>query len=69
MAEVTQWGNARSEAINQEDRQRIIDSGRTELTVLTPQQLEAWQLAMRPVWDEFRDRIGAELVDAALAPR
>ena len=67
LAEVTQWGNARSEAINQEDRQRIVDSGRSELTVLTPEQLAAWQAAMRPVWDEFRDRIGAELVDAALA--
>jgi C4-dicarboxylate-binding protein DctP len=67
LAEVTQWGNARSEAINLEDRQRIVDSGRSELTVLTPQQLEAWQAAMRPVWDEFRDRIGADLVNAALA--
>jgi hypothetical protein len=26
-----------------------------------------WQAAMRPVWDEFRDRIGGELVDSALA--
>jgi len=69
LAEVTQWGNARSEQINQEDKQRIIDSGKSELTVLTPEQLEAWQVAMRPVWDEFRDRIGAELVDTALAPR
>jgi C4-dicarboxylate-binding protein DctP len=67
LAEVTQWGNARSEAINQEDRQRVIDSGRSEITVLTPEQLAVWQAAMRPVWDEFRDRIGAELVDAALA--
>ncbi|HUQ53359.1 MAG TPA: DctP family TRAP transporter solute-binding subunit [Gammaproteobacteria bacterium] len=67
LAEVTQWGNARSEAINQEDKQRIIDSKRAEITVLTPLQLEAWQAAMRPVWDEFRDRIGGELVDAALA--
>ena len=67
LAEATQWGNARSEAINQEDKQRIIDSGRSEITVPTPAQLEAWQAAMRPVWDEFRDRIGGELVDAALA--
>jgi C4-dicarboxylate-binding protein DctP len=37
--------------------------------VLTPEQLEAWQVAMRPVWDEFRDRIGADLVEAALAAR
>src|SRR6185436_12865572 len=38
LAEVTQGGNARSEAINLQDRQRIVDSGRTQLTVLTPQQ-------------------------------
>jgi C4-dicarboxylate-binding protein DctP len=67
LAEVTQWGNERSEAINQEDRQRIIDSGRSEVAVLTPEQLAAWQVAMRPVWEEFRDRIGADLVAAAQA--
>jgi C4-dicarboxylate-binding protein DctP len=67
LAEVTQWGNARAEAINQEDKQRIVESGRAEITVLTRQQLDAWQTAMRPVWDEFRGRIGANLLDAALA--
>ncbi len=67
LAEATQWGNARAEAINQEDRQRIVDSGRSAITVLTPEQLQVWQAAMRPVWDEFRERIGGELVDAALA--
>jgi C4-dicarboxylate-binding protein DctP len=65
--EVTDWGNARSEAINQEAKQKIMESGRSQITVLTPEQLAAWQQAMRPVWDEFRDRIGADLVDAALA--
>ena len=34
---------------------------------LTPEQQAAWQAAMRPVWDEFGDRIGRDLVDAALA--
>jgi len=67
LAEVTQWGNARSEEINQQDKQRIIDSGRTQLTVLTPEQLAKWQSAMHPVWDKFRDAIGADVVNAALA--
>jgi C4-dicarboxylate-binding protein DctP len=67
LKEVTEWGNERSEAINLEDRQRIVASGRSEITVLTPPQQAEWQAAMRPVWDEFRDRIGGELVDAALA--
>jgi C4-dicarboxylate-binding protein DctP len=64
-AEVTAWGNARAEAINLEDRQKIADSGRSEIITLTDTQLQEWQAAMRPVWDQFRDRIGAELIAAA----
>jgi C4-dicarboxylate-binding protein DctP len=67
LAEVTAWGNARSEEINQDDRRRVVDSGRSAVSVLTPAQLAVWQAAMRPVWDEFRDRIGADLVAAAQA--
>jgi len=67
LAEVTEWGNARSEVINVEDRQRIVDSGRSEITVLTPEQVAAWQAVMRPVWEQFRDHIGPELMDAALS--
>jgi C4-dicarboxylate-binding protein DctP len=67
LAEVTAWGNARSQEINQEDRRRVVESGRSAVTVLTPEQLAVWQAAMRPVWDEFRDRIGADLVEAAQA--
>jgi C4-dicarboxylate-binding protein DctP len=67
LAEVTVWGNARAEEINQQDRQRVAESGRTTITVLTPEQLAAWREAMRPVWDEFRDRIGTDLIAAASA--
>jgi C4-dicarboxylate-binding protein DctP len=67
LAEVTVWGNARAEEINQQDRQRVAESGRTTIMVLTPEQLAAWREAMRPVWDEFRDRIGTDLIAAASA--
>ena len=30
-------------------------------------QLKAWRAAMRPVYDKFKDVIGADLVDAAQA--
>jgi C4-dicarboxylate-binding protein DctP len=63
--EVTAWGNARAEAINREDRQRVIDSGRTEVVALTAEELAAWRNVMRPVWNQFRDQIGADLIDAA----
>jgi C4-dicarboxylate-binding protein DctP len=67
LAEVTEWGNARSEEINLEAKRKIIESGRSEITTLTPEQLAEWQAAMQPVWERFRGLIGAELVDAALA--
>jgi C4-dicarboxylate-binding protein DctP len=67
LAEVTEWGNARSEEINVEAKSKIIESGRSQITVLTPEQLDEWRTAVQPVWDRFRPVIGAELVDAALA--
>jgi len=69
MADVTAWGNAQAEAINQRDKQNIIASGRSEIIQLTREELTAWQDAMRPVWDEFSGVIGADLIDAAIASR
>jgi C4-dicarboxylate-binding protein DctP len=67
LAEVTAWGNARSEEINVEAKSKILESKRSEVITLTPEQLAEWQAAMQPVWERFRGLIGAELVDAALA--
>jgi C4-dicarboxylate-binding protein DctP len=67
MAEVTAWGNARAEEINAEAKREIAASGRTEIISLTPEQLAEWQSAMRPVWEQFRESIGTDLIDAALA--
>ncbi len=69
MAEVTAWGNARSAEINQDARANIAESGRTEILELSDEELTAWQEAMRPVWDQFSDDIGTDLIDAAIASR
>ena len=63
--EVTEWGNARAAEINREDKQNIAESGRSEIIELTPAELAAWRQAMLPVWDQFRDVIGADLIEAA----
>ena len=67
LAEVTEWGNARAHDINIEDRQKIADSGKSKIITLTPDEVAEWQAAMKPVWDEFTDSIGPDLVTAALA--
>ena len=35
--------------------------------LISAEQLEQWRSAMKPVWDRFKDEIGQEVIDAALA--
>jgi C4-dicarboxylate-binding protein DctP len=65
LTEVTEWGNARASSINSAARQSIIDSGRSEVITLDAEGLAAWRRTMAPVWDQFREEIGPDLIDAA----
>jgi C4-dicarboxylate-binding protein DctP len=48
-----------------EDKQKIIDSKRTEIITLTPEERAQWVEVMKPVWKKFEDEIGKDLIDAA----
>lgn len=50
-----------------DDKQKIIDSGRSEIIYLTPEERALWVEAMKPVWQKFEEEIGKELIDAAYA--
>jgi len=65
IAEITEWGNARSVAINEEDRSKLGSSDRTNIVTLSDQELIGWQDAMRPVWEQFSEDIGPQLIEAA----
>ena len=65
--EVSAWANEQSAGINLAGKEKIIASGRTELTELTPEERAVWQQAMRPVWEKFSDVIGADAIAAAEA--
>ena len=47
------------------DKQRVIDSGKTTVHQVTDTQLAAWREVMKPVWDQFEDEIGADVIAAA----
>lgn len=49
------------------DRQAIIDSGRSEVITLKPEERAKWVAAMKPVWQQFEGQIGKDLIDAAYA--
>ena len=63
--EVTYVVNKQAEAANQDDSQRIVDSGRSQVINLTAEQRQAWRDAMRPVWEQFQGQIGSDVIKAA----
>jgi C4-dicarboxylate-binding protein DctP len=50
---------------NEADKKAIIASGRSEVIELTDAQRQQWVDAMRPVWKQFEDEIGKDLIEAA----
>ena len=65
LQEVTVWANQESSKIDLAGKQRIIESGQSEVVELTAGERAAWQQAMHPVWDQFSGSIGADLIAAA----
>ncbi|MBN2886801.1 MAG: TRAP transporter substrate-binding protein [Chromatiaceae bacterium] len=61
------YGNQIAREKAEEDRKKIAESGRSEIIVLSPEQRAQWVQVMKPVWKEFEEEIGAELIDAAYA--
>lgn len=66
LEEVTEERNADSSKVNEEAKAAIIAAGGVVRT-LTPDQRAQWVAAMKPVWDQFADDIGADLIAAAQA--
>ncbi len=66
VAEVTVEVNNQANALNERDKQSILDAGTTEIIYLTPEERDAWRKAVQPVWVKFQDQVGADLIEAAL---
>ncbi|WP_306152028.1 DctP family TRAP transporter solute-binding subunit [Roseovarius sp. MMSF_3281] len=62
--EVTTTRNSESAKVNQEAKQAIVDAG-GEVRQLTAEQRAAWVEVMKPVWEQFKDDVGQENIDAA----
>jgi C4-dicarboxylate-binding protein DctP len=67
MVEATRFGNDLALSINENDKKKIEAAGTSKITVLTKAQLADWRKAMAPVYKQFEDEIGKDLIDAALA--
>lgn len=67
IAEVTAKVAAIAEGLAKEQRQKVMDSGRTTILKLSDEELGQWRKAMKPVWKKFEKAIGRDVIDAALA--
>ena len=65
LKEVTEQRNAESIAVNKKNMELIEEAG-GEVRTLTDEQRQAWVDAMKPVWEQFEDDIGSELMEAAI---
>ena len=64
--EVTETRNGESTKVNEDAKALIIEAGGV-IRSLTPEQREEWVTVMKPVWDQFKDDVGQENIDAAQA--
>ena len=65
MDEAIAFGNKVALHKSLDDKQKIIDSKRSEIITLTPEERAQWVDVMKPVWKEFEEQIGKDLIDAA----
>jgi C4-dicarboxylate-binding protein DctP len=52
--------------INASDRAKVVADDPDKIIKLSAEQIEQWRLAMKPVWDQFADEIGADIIAAAI---
>lgn len=59
---------AREEAtsLNEKAFEKIKENGQAEIVELTPEQIQEFRDVLQPVYEEYRDEIGSDVIDAAL---
>ncbi len=65
--EAIAYGNSEAAKKSMEDKQKIIDSKRSQIIELNAAQRAQWVEVMKPVWKKFEDQIGKDMIDAAYA--
>jgi C4-dicarboxylate-binding protein DctP len=67
LSQAIAYGNDIAAKKGLQDKQKIIDSKRSTIIAMTPEQRQLWVDAMKPVWKSFEKKIGKKYIDAAIA--
>ncbi|MGI0119314.1 TRAP transporter substrate-binding protein [Zooshikella sp. RANM57] len=65
LQEAIDYGNKVALEKDEQDKLAIITSKKSKVIELSSAQRQQWKQAMAPVWKEFQDEIGADLIKAA----
>lgn len=65
--EISDEANQRVAQLNADARDNILASKRAAIVTLTQTELENWRTVMRPVWEQFAEDIGTDLIETASA--
>lgn len=65
LKEALAYANSISSKKNEEAKQKIIQSKRSEILSLSQGQRDEWVKAMHPVWKKYEQEIGKDLIDKA----
>lgn len=69
MAEVTQWNRKQALQMNKEQLDEIKKVSAIEIHELTNEEKARWQKVLDPVYNQFKNEIGSNLIDKALKLR
>ncbi|MFT0532528.1 TRAP transporter substrate-binding protein [Castellaniella hirudinis] len=67
MAGATEHANKLAADINERDQKRIEEAGKAKIQTLSKRDIAAWRDVVRPVWTQFSDQIGEDLIAKARA--
>jgi len=65
--EALEFGNQVAAEKATADRQKVVDSKRSEIITIGDAERTQWIEVMKPVWKQFEEEIGKKLIDAAYA--
>ncbi|WP_437882870.1 DctP family TRAP transporter solute-binding subunit [Pseudomonas sp. LRF_L74] len=63
--EVTYSVNNAADTQNREARQQLASDAKVHLISLSNEERNAWRQAMRPVWQQYENEIGKDIIEAA----
>ena len=61
------FGNTIAAKKAEQDKQKIIESKRSQVISMSTEQRQLWVESMKPVWKRFERKIGKDYIDAAVS--